>query len=162
VKIPLAVRAPLATAIPLTVAGVVPWLLLGETLPRAVPAWRLVFLVPMLAGLGFGAWSIVLFAVAGRGTLAPIDPPTIFVARGPYEVTRNPMYVGVALWLVGLAALTGQRSLAWYALIVIAWFHLFVVLVEEPGLRRRFGTFYEAYVRRVPRWLGRRRGTHSA
>ncbi|MDP1890693.1 MAG: isoprenylcysteine carboxylmethyltransferase family protein [Gemmatimonadaceae bacterium] len=157
--LPLAIRAPLATVIPLTVAGFVPWLLLDQTLPRGVTPWRLVFLLPMAAGLLLGLWSVVLFAVTGRGTLAPVDPPDIFVARGPYRVTRNPMYVGVVLWLVGLAALSGGRMLAWYAFAVLAWLHLFVVLVEEPGLRRRFGGSYESYARNVPRWLGRRRGT---
>ncbi len=158
-RVPLLIRAPLATVIPLTVAGVGPWLLLRRSLPTVPSAWRLVFAVPMIAGLALLVWSIVLFAVVGRGTLAPLDPPIAFVARGPYRVTRNPMYVGVTLWLVGLALLTGARPLVWYAVIVSLGFHLFVTLVEEPGLRRRFGESYEAYTRSVPRWLGRRRGT---
>lgn len=158
-RVPLGLRAPLATLIPLTVAGLAPWLLLDRTLPRVDAPWRFVFLLPMAVGVLLVAWSVVLFAITGRGTLAPFDPPDIFVARGPYRVTRNPMYVGVILWLAGLAGLFGARVIAWYALVVLVWFHLFVVLVEEPGLRRRFGRSYEVYTRTVPRWLGRRRGT---
>ena len=160
-RVPLPLRAVLATAIPITVAAVVPWLLLGRVIP-AVPSWRLVLLLPMLGGLAFGAWDVALFATEGRGTLAPIDPPSVFVARGPYRLTRNPMYLGVACWLLGLSALTGARVLLWYALVIPIGFHAFVVLVEEPGLRRRFGASYEEYTRRVPRWLGRRRGTPRA
>jgi protein-S-isoprenylcysteine O-methyltransferase Ste14 len=159
VRRPLALRAVLATVIPLTVAGLVPWLLLGETIPRAMPAWRFVFLAPMLGGVFLLGWSVALFAVSGRGTLAPIDPPTVFVAHGPYRVTRNPMYVGVSCWLLGLAALTAARPLISYALLVPLAFHAFVRLVEEPSLQRRFGASYEEYTQCVPRWLGRRRGT---
>lgn len=159
-RLPLAFRAVLATALPITVAGVVPWLMLGGVWPR-VPAWRYAFLAPMLAGLAFAAWSMLLFATVGRGTLAPVDPPRVFVADGPYRFTRNPMYVGVTCWLLGLAALTASRDLLWYAALVPVGFHLFVRLVEEPMLRRRFGATYEAYTRRVPRWLGRRRGTRE-
>ena len=160
-RVPLPLRAVLATAMPITVAGVVPWLLLGRAFP-AVQAWRLVLLLPMLGGLAFGAWAVALFATVGRGTLAPIDPPTVFVARGPYRLTRNPMYLGVACWLLSLSALTGARVLLWYALAVLFGFHAFVVLVEEPGLRRRFGASYEKYTQRVPRWLGRRHRTSQA
>ncbi|MBM3907667.1 MAG: isoprenylcysteine carboxylmethyltransferase family protein [Gemmatimonadetes bacterium] len=160
-QLPLSLRALLATAIPVTVAGVVPWLMLGGALPR-VPAWRYGLLVPMLGGLALALWGIVLFATRGRGTLAPVSPPTQFVACGPYRFTRNPMYVGVTCWLLGLAMFTGARALLWYAVLVPVGFHMFVRFVEEPKLRRRFGAEYEAYTQRVPRWLGRRRGTREA
>jgi protein-S-isoprenylcysteine O-methyltransferase Ste14 len=158
--LPLALRAVLATALPITVAGVVPWLLLYGAWPR-VPAWRYAFLSLMLGGLALAAWAVVLFATAGRGTLVPVDPPRLFVERGPYRLTRNPMYVGVTCWLLGLAGLTGTRVLLSYVVGVAVGFHLFVRFVEEPMLRRRFGAEYDTYARRVPRWLGRRRGTHE-
>ncbi len=158
-RIPLAVRALVATVIPLTVAGLAPSYLLSRFAWRAVPAWHAVFAIPMAAGIGLLGYCIVLFAITGRGTLAPLDPPTVFVARGPYRFTRNPMYVGVSLWLWGLAAFTNTRVMLMYALSAAIGFHVFVTLVEEPALRRRFGASYEAYVQRVPRWLGRRRGT---
>ncbi len=158
-RLPLALRAILATLIPILVAFIGPWVALGGALPMPASYWRLIFLVPMLLGIALLAWCIVIFAQYGRGTLAPLDPPTVFVARGPYLVTRNPMYVGVSSWLLGVAALTDARLLWWYALITMAAFHFFVRLVEEPLLRRRFGATYDDYTRNVPRWLGRRRGT---
>ena len=161
-RLSLILRSSAATAIPVTVAGIVPWWLLSGATPVAIAPSRWIFLAPMIAGICFGAWGIVLFAVVGRGTLAPIDPPTVFVARGPYQFTRNPMYVGVSCWLLGLAALTNARILWWYAIGVMLAFHAFVVLYEEPNLRRRFGASYETYTQNVPRWLGRRRGTHAA
>lgn len=152
-RLPLVVRAVLATVVPLTVAGVVPWWMLDGRVSPPAP-WRWLFTIPMLGGVLFSAWSVVLFGVRGRGTLAPIDPPTTFVAQGPYRYTRNPMYVGVTCWLLSLAGFTASRTVLWYALLLPLGFHSFVVLVEEPGLRRRFGAAYCDYCRRVPRWLG--------
>jgi protein-S-isoprenylcysteine O-methyltransferase Ste14 len=93
------------------------------------------------------------FALQGRGTPAPWAPPERFVVHGTYRLTRNPMYVGVIALIAGQALLLGREIL--FAWAVAAWllFHLFVVLHEEPGLRRRFGAAYEDYCRRVPRWL---------
>lgn len=156
-RLPLAVRAVLAMAIPITVAGIVPWVLLEPTLPP-IPPWRYLMVIPMAGGLLFAGWAVLLFFQHGRGTLAPIDPPTVFVAHGPYRVTRNPMYVGITCWLLSWAALTGSRVLTWYALLLPVGFHLFVRFVEEPVLRRRFGAAYETYTRQVPRWIvGERR-----
>jgi protein-S-isoprenylcysteine O-methyltransferase Ste14 len=96
---------------------------------------------------------VALFVVRGRGTPAIFDAPQRFVAVGPYKYVRNPMYLsGVATFLgFGLSV----RSLAVIAF-AGAWFlliHAFVVFIEEPGLRRRFGGTYEAYLHRVPRWM---------
>ena len=95
------------------------------------------------------------FALLGRGTPAPFDPPRRFVAVGPYRFVRNPMYVG------GLAMLAGfglwRRSPAMFLLTAVGALvaHLFVVLVEEPGLTERFGDGCREYKRTVNRWLPR-------
>jgi protein-S-isoprenylcysteine O-methyltransferase Ste14 len=101
------------------------------------------------------------FAVAGRGTPAPIDPPKELVRRGLYRFTRNPMYVGVASVLIGEAWLFASRAMAVFALGVVTMFHLFVLFYEEPTLRRTFGDAYERYCAAVPRWVALpHRGSH--
>jgi protein-S-isoprenylcysteine O-methyltransferase Ste14 len=100
-------------------------------------------------------WCIAEFARRGRGTLAPVDPPRFVVRSGLYRVTRNPMYVGVLVTLIGEALLFDSVSLAVWAAAVAVTVHLFVVLYEEPTLRRQFGEPYETYVAAVPRWLPR-------
>ena len=101
------------------------------------------------------AWTVALFAGVGQGTLAPWDPTTRLVVRGPYRHVRNPMISGVLAVLLGEAALFGSLAvLAWWAF-VFALNAVYFVLVEEPGLRERFGAEYEAYAARVPRWLPR-------
>ena len=98
-------------------------------------------------------WCLWDFASAGRGTPAPIDPPKRLVIRGPYRYVRNPMYVGVLTVIFGWGALFASVSIAVYGLCLAIFFHLFVVLHEEPHLRRVFGSSYEEYCSRVHRWL---------
>jgi protein-S-isoprenylcysteine O-methyltransferase Ste14 len=114
--------------------------------------------LPLIAlGLLLIVWTIALFAEVGRGTLAPWDPTTRLVVRGPYRYVRNPMISGVLFVLLGEAALFGSLPLlAWFAL-VLAVNAVYLPLVEEPGLERRFGDDYERYRAHVPRWIPRLR-----
>ncbi len=100
-------------------------------------------------------WCALDFAYVGRGTPAPIDPPKILVARGLYRFVRNPMYVSVMLILLGESLLFESLALLRYAVIVAVGFHLFVVLYEEPTLRKKFGASYEQYCKHVRRWIPR-------
>ena len=92
------------------------------------------------------------FFQAGRGTLAPFDPPTRLVVRGLYRFTRNPMYNGVLALLLGQAWFFQSSALLQYALAIFIMFHLMVVVYEEPTLEMRFGESYRAYRGAVPRW----------
>jgi len=144
--------------VPGTVAGYVPYLLLRPVqLPSlehfGVDQWAGVALVGLGAtGLLWCGWN---FAVTGRGTPAPFDPPKILVARGPYRWVRNPMYVSVATALVGEAWLFHSVVLLQYLAVFWTILHLFVVFYEEPTLREKFGDSYAAYRRAVPRWIPR-------
>ena len=70
----------------------------------------------LLLGASIYAWCLWDFAITGRGTPAPIDPPKTLVARGLYRYTRNPMYVGVLTVIGGWALLFGSTKLAIYGL----------------------------------------------
>jgi len=106
-------------------------------------------------GLGIYLWTVWLFVSAGRGTPVPLDPPRSLVMRGPYRVVRNPMAVGFLLIFVGEAIAFGSPEILAYAALLFLAIHLFIVLVEEPGLKRRFGAPYTAYLESVPRWCPR-------
>ena len=101
------------------------------------------------------------FYVAGRGTLAPWSPPRHLVTSGLYRYSRNPMYVGVSLVLVGWTVGYESRALGSYLAAVFIAFHVRVLLYEEPWLARTFGAEWRAYAMRTPRWLGIRRGSTS-
>jgi protein-S-isoprenylcysteine O-methyltransferase Ste14 len=92
------------------------------------------------------------FFASGNGTLAPIDPPRHLVVRGLYRYTRNPMYNGVVIILIGEAWLFASSAVLTYAAVVFVAFHLFVVLYEERVLAAQFRESYLAYRRSVPRW----------
>jgi hypothetical protein len=95
------------------------------------------------------------FVREGRGTPAPIAPTRHLVVSGPFRHVRNPGYVSVLGMVVGQGLVLGNLAVIAWALGLLAGFHAFVVLYEEPTLRRQFGAEYEEYCRRVPRWLPR-------
>lgn len=113
----------------------------------------------VVGGLGY-LWCAGAFAFIGGGTPAPIDPPSTLVVRGPYRFVRNPMYVAVAMVLVGEAIVFESVTLLVYAAFVVFGFHLWVVSYEEPTLRRKFGQRYEQYCSVVRRWIPRLRATN--
>lgn len=159
----LYLRAGVGFLAPVIVDGVIP-----ATIVRS-DTDRFDLGVPRLAGLVLvvgGAWMLIdavflRFAREGRGTLVPIDPPRFVVRGGPYQLVRNPMYLANVAVITGTAVLFGSWHLVIWAAFVFLAFHTFVVLYEEPTLQRTFGDDYEAYRRRVPRWLPRGRGGPS-
>src|SRR5688500_3467066 len=88
------------------------------------------------------AWCVVLVARLGAGTLAPWAPTQRLVAVAPYRSVRKPMLSGVAAVLSGQVRLTGSRFLALWLLVWVAIKQAYFLLLEEPGLERRFGESY--------------------
>jgi protein-S-isoprenylcysteine O-methyltransferase Ste14 len=109
-----------------------------------------------LAGFLLFAWCVSLFARVGQGTLAPWDPTQRLVAVGPYRHVRNPMISGVVAMLTGEALISGSRAVALWAMTFVVVNHVYFLVSEEPGLRRRFGESYRTYSAAVPRWVPRR------
>ena len=95
------------------------------------------------------------FVVQGRGTPFPLDPPVVVVPTGPYRYVRNPMYIGGAAVLAGYGLFEGSVSVLMLSVGFLLIMHLFVVMLEEPGLEQRFGPSYAAYKQAVNRWLPR-------
>ena len=102
------------------------------------------------------------FVREGHGTPAPIAPTEHLVVGGPFRWIRNPGYVAVVSLVVGQGLIFGSGAVLAYAAVLAIGFHLFVVLYEEPTLRRQFGEQYDAYCREVPRWIPRRRPSRWA
>jgi len=156
-------RALLATAVffclaPGTVAGLIPfWISRWQFEPsffgfepvRWFGVLLILFAVPVLLE------SCARFAVEGLGTPAPILPTQHLVVKGLYRYVRNPMYVAVVSIIIGQGLLLGNASVLVYAAVVWAPFFGFVLLYEEPKLRKTYGAEYDAYTARVPRWIPR-------
>jgi len=126
-----------------------------DPFPLRPGAFRAIGLLPLVVGGWLFAWVTWTFAAVGRGTPLIFDAPARFVAIGPHRFVRNPMYVGDVLIILGEALLFESAAILVYAGVFWAAVHVLVVTLEEPRLRRRFGTSYELYCRRVPRWLPR-------
>ena len=81
------------------------------------------------------------------------EEPKGLVSTGLYRFSRNPMYVGVLMAIIGRAIVAASSPVALYGCAVFAFFHATVVFLEEPHLRRTLGRAYDQYCERVPRWL---------
>ncbi|MEE9576181.1 MAG: isoprenylcysteine carboxylmethyltransferase family protein [Gemmatimonadota bacterium] len=128
----------------------------GIVRPAATGGSQVVGMVVGGAGAVLALWCVFTFAFIGKGTPAPFDPPRRLVVEGPYRLVRNPMYIGAGLVLTGATLFYESLPLLGYTGLFVLVTHFFVVLYEEPTLRRAFGTEYEAYNRRVGRWWPRR------
>jgi len=124
----------------------------GVVQPSAIGAPQLTGMLLGASGAALALTCILTFVFVGRGTPAPFDPPRRLVVRGPYRLVRNPMYLGAGLALAGAAAFYQSLPLLGYAGLFLLISHLFVVLYEEPALRRTFEGDYESYCKRVGRW----------
>jgi protein-S-isoprenylcysteine O-methyltransferase Ste14 len=138
-------------ALPGMVAFVIPvaWLWNTDHKHLAQPFGLAVLALGIVALL----WCVRDFYVSGKGTLAPWAPPKRLVIVGLYRYSRNPMYVSVILVLLGWAISFGSLGLFVYAGVIMAGFHLRVVLGEEPWLARTHGGEWERYASHVPRWF---------
>lgn len=108
--------------------------------------------VALLADL----WSLWLFFRA-RTTPNPMKPQNSsqLVTTGLYRYTRNPMYVGMLIMLIGWAIYLGSLS-PWLLLPLFVWvINTQQILPEEAFLAQKFGASYQAYQQSVPRWLWR-------
>jgi protein-S-isoprenylcysteine O-methyltransferase Ste14 len=122
-------------------------------LPIGGGAWReSLALVLAAAWVLLTAPSVATFWRA-RTSMIPARPATTLVVAGPYRFTRNPMYLGLALLSVAFALFFNSY---WVILLLVPALVLvtrLVIVREERYLRRRFGADYEAYTKRVRRWL---------
>jgi protein-S-isoprenylcysteine O-methyltransferase Ste14 len=138
------------------VAGVIPFLILRKNAQWqfiSFPAWTYLGMVLFIPGFLILLICITDFARKGKGTLSPADPTKQLVISGLYRYSRNPMYVGVMLMLVGEAIFFQSFILAGYALLIFLLFYGFVVWFEEPRLLRDFGMEYKQYQESTRRWI---------
>jgi protein-S-isoprenylcysteine O-methyltransferase Ste14 len=145
------VRPPIAWALAVLAGIALNWLLPLPFFPAAASASWLGAMVFILA-LALVAWAIITMTRAGSNVPTNL-PSTTIVETGPYRFTRNPIYLGMVLGLIGLAiAFNGfwlLMTLVPFALVI----RYGVIAREEAYLERKFGDVYRRYRARVRRWL---------
>jgi protein-S-isoprenylcysteine O-methyltransferase Ste14 len=143
---------------PGVMAGLVPYWITGGWDGSGAPLGLQVAGAALLAvGISVLAHTVIRFAVEGLGTPFPAAPTENLVVGGLYRYVRNPMYIAVALTILGQAMVLGRPVLLLYALVFGVAVGSFVHFYEQPTLTRQFGAEYEAYRDAVPAWLPRRR-----
>lgn len=139
------------------VAGFIPyWIVrnqIDEILARPLGVLQYLALLLFAAGFMITIICILRFAFEGKGTLSPADETKELVIGGLYRYSRNPMYVGVMSMLIAEAMFTSSRDLWIYAAVIFGCFHTFILLHEEPRLKRDFKDSYIQYCTRVRRWI---------
>jgi protein-S-isoprenylcysteine O-methyltransferase Ste14 len=142
---------------PGVVAGLVPFWLTGWKVAHPPLIIAVVGYVILAAGVVVLLHAFARFVIEGVGTPAPVAPTRHLVVGGLYRYVRNPMYIAVALTILGQAMVLGRPGLLLYALLFGVVVASFVHFYEEPTLTYQFGAEYEAYRASVPAWLPRRR-----
>ena len=124
--------------------------------PQPAPATRtalwLAGLALVVLGVGLAAWCLLLFRRA-RTTTVPLEAPSTVVTRGPYRLSRNPMYVSLTLIYLGECAIFAQLWPFITLLPTLVYVNSVVVPFEEAQLRATFGDSYCDYCATVRRWL---------
>jgi protein-S-isoprenylcysteine O-methyltransferase Ste14 len=108
--------------------------------------------VPIVAGVALIAWALRLF-IRKQTTHDPLEAPTALVVTGPYRVTRNPMYWGLTLILLGIGLLVGTWPFLLPSVAFLLTMNALYVPREEGILERAIGDEYREYRKRVRRWL---------
>ena len=103
-------------------------------------------------GIGVGVWGRITLLKAGT-TVNPLKPTTAIATGGPFQFTRNPLYVGIMSVFIGISLAVGTL---WGFVVLVPTFlvlHFGVVLREERYLERKSGESYLAYKKSVRRYL---------
>ena len=143
---------------PFVLAGLIPWSMTSWEFRPAflgLEVTRAIGVLLILGGLPGLVDSFVRFALEGLGTPAPIAPTQKLVVSGLYRYVRNPIYIAVVAVIFGQALLFGDSRLLWYGALLWLFFHVMVMVLEEPTLEQTFGTEYESFRTNVPRWIPR-------
>jgi protein-S-isoprenylcysteine O-methyltransferase Ste14 len=109
-------------------------------------------LLVILTGVGFIVWAQVFFARTGQNPI-PWKPTPELIFQGPYRFTRNPMYLGMTLVVVGFGLALNNLWISLFALPGLLVVHVMAVLPEERYLSEKFGESYKQYLAQVRRYI---------
>lgn len=138
------------------VIGVLMWVL-ARAMPDLLVAWRGLDVIAIgLAATGLGIEALCVMAfLRRRTTISPLRPDrsAALVTEGLYAMTRNPMYLGMAMLLTGWALWLGHPLALFGPAVFVLVLTELQIKPEERALEEIFGEEFRAYRDRVPRWL---------
>jgi protein-S-isoprenylcysteine O-methyltransferase Ste14 len=142
---------PIWASIYLIVAGIVsalyPW--------RVLIDLRVLWLGILLLVLGFALSFSAAMLFRRKGT--EINPTSeankLLVIEGPFRFTRNPMYLGLVIFTLGIALCVGSLPMFGVPVLVFATANFAHIPFEEAKMRRQFGASFDNYTHKVRRWI---------
>ena len=137
------------------------YIIVGGIVSALYP-WRAAFvdlrvlwlgIVAILAGFALAFSAATLFRRRGTAIKPTSETNKLLVIDGPYRFTRNPMYLGLTVFTLGIALCVG--SLPMFAVPIMLFLTATFVHIpfEEAKMRRQFGATFDSYTQRVRRWI---------
>jgi len=143
---------PPGLALALVALGLAGQLLLSRLGLPMLPRAPLAGAALAAAGLAWMLWAAWHLRRAAT-TLLPIGLPTVLVEEGPYRFGRNPMYLGMAVVMAGIALAAGAPLVATATMVFVRLLQRLHIPFEEARLKQTFGAWYSDYAAQVRRWL---------
>ena len=109
----------------------------------------------LITGVILIIWTMLLFNIVGKGTLAPWNPPKNLVVEGPYCYVRNPMSIGILLILFSEYFLLNAIQILFWMVLFFIINNIYFYVFEENQLESNFGEKYRRYKKNVPMWIPR-------
>ena len=103
-------------------------------------------------GTVLNIWTDQLFKKVNT-TVKPFEKPSTLILKGPFKISRNPMYLGMALLLVGAGFILGSITSFIGTILFIIAMEVYFIPTEEKFMFEQFGEEFEAYKKKVRRWL---------
>lgn len=109
-------------------------------------------IILLVSGFALATWAAKSFQVAGTSYQLHGERSAL-TTSGPFRVSRNPMYLAMVIWLVGLAVLLGSLTAFLFPILLFLVANFMIIPPEERNMERMFGEQYAKYRRHVRRWL---------
>lgn len=106
----------------------------------------------IIFGIILNLWTDSLFKKE-QTTVKPHEIPIFFISSGPFEISRHPMYLGMALILFGTTIFLGSLITFIFPIIFIMIIEKAFIPIEEKNLEKKFGNKYIDYKKRVRKWI---------
>jgi protein-S-isoprenylcysteine O-methyltransferase Ste14 len=135
------------------------YLLISVLLHLILPIKQVIFfpynllgIILIIAGIILNLWADRIFKDQ-KTTVKPDEKPTSLIDYGPYKISRNPMYLGMAVILIGAGIILGSISSFSGSVLFILAMEFYFIPDEERLMKEAFGLNFEEYKEKVRRWI---------
>ena len=126
--------------------------LLAPAMPIIPSLWRLIGIIPLAIGVVVNLMADKEFHLA-KTTVKPFEESSTLITSAAFSVSRNPMYLGFVLILLGIAILLGSLSPYMVIPIFVVFIDRVFISEEEQMLADKFGTEWDLYKQKTRRWI---------